>query len=91
MLTIFDGKAKVPVDYFKKVPVLPLKYNTGHPVEGHPVANTVDLKKKTAVSLNCLSCHQPHASTNAGLLAKDQGANMAFCKTCHGEGTMQLR
>ena len=36
--------------------------------------------------MNCLSCHQPHASANRGLLVKDQQANMAFCKTCHAEG-----
>jgi predicted CXXCH cytochrome family protein len=30
-----------------------------------------------------LSCHQPHASANAGLLIKDQQNNMAFCDNCH--------
>ena len=44
-----------------------------------------------AIPLNCLSCHQPHASANGGLLVKDQQANMAFCRTCHSEGRMQLR
>ena len=91
LIAIFDGKVKLPKDYFKNVPVLPIKYNTGHPVEGHPVATTIDLKKKTSVALSCLSCHQPHASLNAGLLIKDQSANMAFCKNCHGEGTIVFK
>ncbi len=90
-ITIFEGKVSVPENYFTKVPILPLKYGTGHPVEGHPVAGTINLKTKTPVALTCLSCHQPHASAAAGLLIKDQEYNMAFCKTCHMEGTLQLR
>ncbi len=43
VVTIFDGKVKLPEDYFKKVPILPLKYGMGHPTEQHPVAETVDL------------------------------------------------
>jgi predicted CXXCH cytochrome family protein len=91
LITIFEGKVRLPQDYFKKVPILPLKYGTGHPVDGHPVSNTINTKTKTPVALTCLSCHQPHASVSAGLLIKDQEPNMAFCKTCHTEGTMQLR
>lgn len=89
LIAIFDGKVRLPQDYFHKVPVLPIKYNTGHPVDGHPVADTIDLKTKIPVALNCLSCHQPHASANAALLVKDQEPNMAFCKNCHAEGTLQ--
>ena len=33
--------------------------------------------------MNCLTCHQPHASTNSFLLAKDQALNMDFCNRCH--------
>jgi predicted CXXCH cytochrome family protein len=91
LITIFDGKVRLAEDYLKKVPILPLKYGTGHPVAGHPVANTINVKTKTPVALTCLSCHQPHASVHAGLLIKDQEANMAFCKNCHEEGTLQLR
>ncbi len=92
LLTIFDGKVKLPEDYFRKVPVLPLQYDFGHPVEHHPVSDVPDPKSKGGViKLNCLSCHQPHASANAGLLVKDQEANMAFCKTCHSEGSIAVR
>jgi len=91
LIAIFDGKVRLPEGYFSKTPILPLRYGTGHPVEGHPVANTINVKTKTPVALSCLSCHQPHASAKPGLLAKDQEANMAFCKTCHTEGTLQLR
>jgi predicted CXXCH cytochrome family protein len=44
-----------------------------------------------AATLNCMSCHQPHASAASGLLVKDQEANMAFCRTCHNEGRMQFK
>lgn len=91
LVTIFGGKVQLPGDYFRNVPVLPLRYGAGHPTKGHPVASTLDIKTKTQVSLNCLSCHQPHASAKPGLLAKDQENNMAFCKTCHTEGTLQVK
>ena len=91
LIAIFDGKVRLPEDYFRNVPVLPLRYGMGHPTKGHPVANTINTKTKTPVAINCLTCHQPHASAKPGLLVKDQEANMAFCKTCHTEGIVQLR
>jgi predicted CXXCH cytochrome family protein len=92
LVAIYNGTVKLPDDYFKKVPVLPLKYGTsGHPTQYHPVSDAVNPKTKTIVAINCLTCHQPHASANRALLAKDQEVNMAFCKTCHKEGTRQLQ
>ena len=91
LVTIFDGKVKLPENYFRKVPVLPLRYGFGHPVEHHPVSDVPDPKGKGVIKISCLSCHQPHASANPDLLVKDQEPNMAFCKTCHAEGTVQLR
>ena len=91
LIAIFDGKVKLPEDYFKNISVLPLKDGRGHPTEGHPVSTAMNAKTMKASSLNCLSCHQPHASANAGLLVKDQEPNMAFCKTCHSEGTLQMK
>ena len=91
LLAIYDGKVRLPEDYFKNISVLPLKYGRGHPTEGHPVSTVMNTKTKKASALNCLSCHQPHASANVGLLVKDQEPNMAFCKTCHTEGALQLR
>ena len=82
---------RLPENYFNNVPVLPLRYNLGHPTKNHPVANTVNVKTKTPIAMNCLSCHQPHASAKGGLLAKDQENNMAFCKGCHGEGSLKLQ
>lgn len=86
-LTIFNGKVKLSDDYYKKnrVPILPLRFGFGHPVDGHPVSDVGDPKDVTKVrfALNCLSCHQPHASAQANLLVKDQENNMAFCDTCH--------
>ena len=30
--------------------------------------------------MNCLTCHQPHAGNDNGMLVKDQAPNMEFCK-----------
>ena len=85
LVAIFDGVVKLPEKYFSKVPILPLQYGLGHPVERHPVSDLVDPKDVTKVvtPLNCLTCHQPHASAQPGLLVKDQVNNMAFCQNCH--------
>jgi len=75
----------LPENYFAKVPVLPLEYGLGHPVERHPVSDLVDPKDRThvLVALNCLTCHQPHSSAKPDLLVKDQANNMEFCHSCH--------
>jgi predicted CXXCH cytochrome family protein len=87
MLAIFNGQIKLPADYYQKnkVPVLPLRFGIGHPVENHPVADVMDPNDITKIKahLACLSCHQPHASAQPGLLVKDQANNMAFCDNCH--------
>ncbi len=93
LVTIFNGAVKLPEDYFDRVPIIPLKYGTGHPVDKHPVSDLVDPNDLTKVitPLNCLTCHQPHASSQPDLLVKDQVNNQAFCRTCHkgliGSGT----
>jgi len=85
LVAIFDGKVKLPEDYFAHTPVLPLVYGAGHPVEGHPVSDLHDLRDSTKVitAINCLTCHQPHASAKPDLLVNDQENNQAFCYTCH--------
>jgi len=85
LVAIYDGKVKLPEDYFRKVTALPIKYGLGHPVDRHPVGDVMDPSdlKKVLKPLNCLSCHQPHSSANANLIVKDQVNNMAFCITCH--------
>jgi predicted CXXCH cytochrome family protein len=94
LLTIFNGKVKLPEDYYQVnlVPVLPLRYGRGHPVEGHPVQDVLDPTDATKVKtpMSCLSCHQPHSSANPGLLIKDQVNNMAFCDNCH-KNRMELQ
>jgi predicted CXXCH cytochrome family protein len=91
LVTIFNGSVKLPEDYFKKnkVVVLPLKYGRGHPTDGHPVSDVVDPSDitKLRAQINCLSCHQPHASAQPDLLAKDQVNNAAFCASCHKDLT----
>jgi predicted CXXCH cytochrome family protein len=93
MVAIFDGKVKLPEDYFAKVPILPLKYNLGHPVDGHPVSDVMDANDLTKVKtpINCLTCHQPHASAQPDLLVNDQANNGLFCATCHKTVTMQSK
>ena len=39
LVTIFNGKVKLPEDYFRKVTLLPIKYGRGHPVDRHPVSD----------------------------------------------------
>jgi len=86
LVTIFDGKVKLPEDYFSKVAVLPLRYGLGHPTEKHPVSDVIDLQTKASVPMNCLTCHQSHAGEQQGMLVKDQKDDLAFCKTCHVNG-----
>jgi predicted CXXCH cytochrome family protein len=87
VLTIFNGQVKLPEDYYQKnrVMILPLRYGLGHPVLGHPVQDVMDPSDITKVKtpLSCMSCHQPHASAQPGLLIKDEANNMAFCDNCH--------
>ncbi len=84
-VAIFDGKVRLPENYFGKVPILPLKYGLGHPVDRHPVSDLMDPKdlQKVKTPMNCLSCHQPHSSAKPSLLAKDQENNQKFCSSCH--------
>jgi predicted CXXCH cytochrome family protein len=88
---IFGGKVELPDDYYtkNKVPVLPIRYGKGHPIEGHPVAdvlNPADITKVLA-KINCQSCHQPHASANPDLLVNDHKNNTEFCASCHKDLT----
>ncbi|HWR35229.1 MAG TPA: cytochrome c3 family protein [Clostridia bacterium] len=85
LVTIFDGKVRLPENYFAKVARLPIKYGLGHPVEKHPVVDQMDPTDvtKLRVAINCATCHQPHASAQPGLLVNDQANNIAFCASCH--------
>jgi predicted CXXCH cytochrome family protein len=91
VVKIFDGKVRLPDDYYKKnkVVVLPLKYGKGHPTNGHPVSDLTDPTDVTKVvqKINCLTCHQPHSSAHPDLLVKDQQNGGAFCNTCHKDLT----
>ena len=77
LVGVFDGKVKLPEDYFRQVVRLPIRYGIGHPVDKHPVTNFGDKQ------ISCLSCHQPHSSAQPDLLVKDQANNMDFCAGCH--------
>ncbi len=85
LITIFGDKVRLPENYMTKAAVLPLKYGRGHPTTHHPVVDQMDPtdNSKVRVAINCLTCHQPHASAQPGLLVKDQANNTAFCDGCH--------
>jgi len=91
LITILNGSVKLPEDYFtkNKAVVLPIRYGRGHPVDGHPVADVVDPTDitKLRAQINCMSCHQPHASAQPDLLVKDQANDAAFCASCHKDLT----
>ena len=91
VVTIFANQVTLPEEALDKTPILPIQYGLGHPTQRHPVGNALDTKTKKPFTLTCLTCHQPHSSAKPGLLVKDQENNMAFCKTCHTEGTLQLQ
>ncbi|MGO8732199.1 MAG: cytochrome c3 family protein, partial [Terriglobia bacterium] len=57
-----------------------------HPTENHPVSDTFVVKTKATFAMNCLTCHQPHAGNEQGMLVKDQKDDMNFCRTCHLNG-----
>ncbi len=88
---LFNGSVRLPGDYYRKnkVVILPLKYGKGHPVTGHPVSDVADPSdvNKVIQRIDCLTCHQPHASAHQDLLVKDQENNTAFCATCHKDMT----
>jgi predicted CXXCH cytochrome family protein len=90
LVAIFNGQVELPADYFGKVPILPLTDGRGHPIANHPISGPMQLKSKTPVQMNCLSCHQPHASSRPGLLVNDEEPNMAFCDRCHTVGTLPV-
>jgi predicted CXXCH cytochrome family protein len=87
IVTIFDGRVKMPEGYFSTVPAIPIKFGLGHPIERHPVVDQMDPGDVTKVrfAINCCSCHQPHASAERNLLVKDQANNIKFCAGCHRE------
>jgi len=89
LYTIYGGKVKVQQDYFRKTPIIPLKYGIGHPTDQHPVSGHSEPGNPASPPMTCLTCHQPHSSQRANLLVKDQAANMAFCNTCH-KGKLSL-
>ncbi len=85
LVTILDGKIRLPEDYFtaRNVPILPLEYGAGHPTERHPISDVTNIKTKSITPMNCLTCHQPHSGAENGMLVRDQAPNMDFCRTCH--------
>jgi predicted CXXCH cytochrome family protein len=86
LVSIFNGKVKMPENYFSKVPILPLKYGLGHPMENHPVGDAIVPKTKSVFAMNCLTCHQPHSGNEQAMLVKDQKNDMQFCRSCHYNG-----
>jgi len=87
LYTIFGGSVKLPSDYFKKTPMIGLKYGIGHPTDQHPVSGVSEPGNPKSARMTCLTCHQPHSSAKANLLVQDQQANTQFCASCHKTST----
>lgn len=84
VVTIFDGKVRLPENYFDSVTRLQLKYGLGHPTAKHPVSDVVDIvDSKKVTKISCLTCHQPHAGGAQAMLVTDQKPTLAFCRRCH--------
>ena len=84
LVTIFDGKVRLPQNYFQSVPRLRLKYGLGHPTARHPTTDYKDpLDPAKVTKVSCLVCHQPHAGSAQGMLVTDTRPNLQFCRTCH--------
>ena len=85
LVTIFDGKVRLPGNYFpkNKVVLLPLKNGKGHPTPGHPTEDIRDFSdlSKIKTPINCLSCHQPHGSSNPKMLQWSTVSGL--CLSCH--------
>lgn len=86
IVSIFNGAVQLPGDYFLRLPALDLRAGDamGHPTASHPVSATVDRSdpdKKRAMT--CLSCHQPHAGSAAGMYVTDTASSMPLCSRCH--------
>ncbi len=91
LIAVFDGKVRLPANYFRNVTKLGLKMGMGHPTANHPVndyADPLDPKKITKIS--CLTCHQPHAGAARAMLVTDTRPNVQFCRRCH-EGMIGVR
>ncbi|MGI9104277.1 MAG: cytochrome c3 family protein [Terriglobales bacterium] len=85
LVTIFDGKVRLPENYFDKVHQFPIKYGRGHPTARHPVASLMDPADVTKVrtEISCMTCHQPHAGAAKAMLIGDLKPGMQFCRNCH--------
>jgi predicted CXXCH cytochrome family protein len=87
LVSIFNGKVRLPEDYFAKTQPMrfEIKYGLGHPTQNHPVESIRDPQDPTKMKyqVSCLTCHQPHAGAARAMLVKDQKPGMQFCRDCH--------
>lgn len=77
------GGIQVPSKEVEQAPKIELgaSRQSGHPWVGHPVGGRPD-PVHPGEKMSCLSCHQPHASTQDNLIiASKKGPNV--CDKCH--------
>ena len=77
------GGIEVPSEEVKQAPKLMLDalHQNGHPWIGHPVGGRPD-PLHPGEKMSCLSCHQPHSSTQENLIiAEKKGPSV--CDKCH--------
>jgi len=80
-VALFDGRVKVPGALLRGLRPLPVR--AGHPVPYHPVF----VPEGTGLpEINCLSCHEPHASGGSPQLLVSGAAGMkGLCVKCHSQ------
>jgi predicted CXXCH cytochrome family protein len=54
-----------------------------HPVEGHPVSGPNSSLGNDAPPITCLSCHEPHHSTQSNLIRPKYRSVSSLCESCH--------
>jgi predicted CXXCH cytochrome family protein len=91
LVTIFDGKVRLPADYFRNVTRLGLGAGKGHPTRNHPIDDFADpLDPQKVTRINCLTCHQPHAGGARAMLVTNTRPNAQLCRMCH-QGMIGVR
>ena len=84
LITIFDGKVRLPEDYFAKNNVTRFQIKTGRDIPpSHPCRTYGSRPTKVKTQVSCLTCHQAHAGGGRAMLVGDMNPGMVFCQSCH--------
>lgn len=83
-MTLFSSVV-LPADYLDSVKRIDVSSNgRGHPIGNHPVAGMPD-PSKPGSTINCISCHDPHASDFTRRRFRMKQGQTVICLKCHGK------